>query len=120
MTTKAARLAATVNDLRYVTQQLLVISDEFVKLLGDDPEFAAALPEPTILHQPESAPVVEVMPVTLVEVRAVLAELSRDGHTDQVRELLVKHGAPKLSEIDPANYAALLADAELIGKATNG
>jgi len=29
-----------------------------------------------------------------------------------VRVLLAKYGAPKLSQIDPAHYAALLADAE--------
>lgn len=52
--------------------------------------------------------------LTLEEVRAVLAEKSRSGHTDEVRELLAKHGADKLSEIDPAEYAALLAEAEVL------
>lgn len=50
--------------------------------------------------------------VTLEQVRAVLAEKSQAGFTAQVRELLNKHGAPKLSQIDPANYVALMADAE--------
>lgn len=52
--------------------------------------------------------------LTLEEVRAVLAEKSRSGHTEEVRELLAKHGADKLSEIDPAEYAALLAEAEVL------
>ena len=52
--------------------------------------------------------------LTLEEVRAVLAEKSRAGHTEEVRELLNKHGADKLSEIDPAEYAALLAEAEVL------
>ena len=52
--------------------------------------------------------------IALEEVRAVLAEKSRNGHTAQVRELLIKHGANKLSEIDPAKYAALLKDAEVL------
>ena len=56
----------------------------------------------------------EEKPLTLEEVRAVLAEKSRSGHTDEVRELLAKHGADKLSEIDPAEYAALLAEAEVL------
>ena len=54
-------------------------------------------------------------PLTLEQVRAVLAEKSRDGHTAEVRALLEKHGATKLSEINPAKYAALLAEAEVIG-----
>ena len=53
-------------------------------------------------------------PLTLEEVRAVLAEKSRAGHTAEVRELLNKHGADKLSGIAPAEYAALLAEAEVL------
>ena len=51
----------------------------------------------------------------LEDVRAVLAEKSRAGHTAEVRALLKKYGAAKLSEIDPANYEALMKDAEVIG-----
>lgn len=56
----------------------------------------------------------EEKPLTLEEVRAVLAEKSRSGHTEEVRALLNKHGADKLSEIDPAEYPALLAEAEVL------
>ena len=52
--------------------------------------------------------------LTLEEVRAVLAEKSRSGHTEEVRALLNKHGADKLSEIDPVEYPALLAEAEVL------
>lgn len=52
--------------------------------------------------------------MTLPDVRAVLAEKSRAGHTAEVRELLLKHGAEKLSDIDPAEYPSLLADAEVL------
>ena len=52
---------------------------------------------------------------TLEQVRAVLADMSRGGHTAEVRELLEGHGATRLSEIDPAKYAKLLADAEVLG-----
>jgi len=51
---------------------------------------------------------------TLEEVRAALGEKSADGYTAEIRALLAKHGAPKLSQIDPARYAALLADAEAL------
>lgn len=56
----------------------------------------------------------EEKPLTLEEVRAVLAEKSRAGHTAEVKALLTKHGADKLSDIDPAEYPALLADAEVL------
>jgi len=53
--------------------------------------------------------------VTLEDVRAVLAEKSREGHTAAVRALLVKHGATKLSEIDQSEFSILLAEAEELG-----
>ena len=56
----------------------------------------------------------EEKPLTLEEVRAVLAEKSRSGHTEEVRGLLAKHGADKLSEIAPAEYPALLAETEAL------
>ena len=53
--------------------------------------------------------------ITLEQVRAVLAEKSNEGYTAQVRELLKKHGADRLSAIDPSEYVSLLADAEVLG-----
>ena len=44
----------------------------------------------------------------------MLAEKSRAGHTEEVKALLNKHGADKLSEIDPTEYAALLAEGEAL------
>lgn len=50
--------------------------------------------------------------VTLVEVRTALAKLSRDGFTSEVRSLLKKYGADKLSGINEKDYEALLEDAK--------
>ena len=47
----------------------------------------------------------------LEDVRAVLADMSRKGHTAEIRALLQKYGAAKLG-VDPANYSALLKDVE--------
>ena len=55
-------------------------------------------------------------PVTLAQVRAILAEKSRCGNTAQVRELLQKHGAAKLSAIAPSEFEALLNEAVAIGR----
>ena len=62
--------------------------------------------------EPVTGQKMEIKTVTLEQVRTLLAEKSQDGFTAEVRALLDKHGAPRLSEIDPANYDALLADAE--------
>ena len=53
--------------------------------------------------------------ITLEQVRAVLADKSRHGYTADVKALLRQHGADKLSDIAPAEYEALLAEAEALG-----
>ena len=52
--------------------------------------------------------------VTLEQVRGVLADKSRDGHTAEVRAIIQKHGADRLSEIDPEEYGAVLREAEVL------
>ena len=52
--------------------------------------------------------------LTLEKVRAVLAEKSRAGCTSEVRAIIQKFGAKRLSEIDPKDYAAILKEAEVL------
>ena len=98
---KMGELDLCVSELRSVAQSLNTVADSLTSL------FSGSQPETSV--QPTSKP------LTLEDVRAVLAEKSRNGHTAKVRELLEKHGAAKLSEIDPQKYAALLAEAEVLG-----
>ena len=55
---------------------------------------------------------------TYEEVRAILAEKSRTGFRAEVKALLTAHGVKQLSEVkEPAVFAALVAEAEVIGNA---
>lgn len=56
----------------------------------------------------------EAPKLALEDVRAVLASKARLGHRAEVRDLLLKYGAEKLSEIDPIKYPELLKDAEAL------
>lgn len=90
------------------------------RLAQPDQEASAGTPETTGQQaQPVPAPVEDpvVEPVTLEQVRGVLAALSQAGHTARVRELIRAAGADKLSEIDPAKYGWLLSQAEVIADA---
>lgn len=49
------------------------------------------------------------------EVRGVLAGKSAKGYGKEVKTLLSKYGADKLSTLSPEHYAAVVADAEEIG-----
>ena len=52
--------------------------------------------------------------VTVEKVRAVLAEKSRDGKTQEVRKLLNEFGADKLSAIPEDKLSDLLKKAEVL------
>ena len=102
-------LLDVIEDMRSLADSLQAVA---TALCQSDPEDAAApAPAPAPADPPPKA-------ITLEEVRAVLAERSHDGYTDQVRGLLQKYGAEKLSGVDPKHYAALLKDAEVLGNAT--
>ncbi|MCB5702403.1 rRNA biogenesis protein rrp5 [Megasphaera elsdenii] len=55
--------------------------------------------------------------LTLEGVRKVAADKSRQGFTDEVRSLIQKYGADKLSGINTAQYEAFLKELEAIGHA---
>lgn len=60
------------------------------------------------------APAESEKPLTIEEVRAVLSRKSDEGKTAQVKALLMKYDAGKLSGVDPAKYAALVKEAEAL------
>lgn len=89
---KISELDVAISDLRKAAAAINDVADTLTEMFSD-----TAAPEP---------------PITLEHVRAVLAEKSRNGHTAEIRALLQKYGAAKLSGIDPGHYKALLAEAE--------
>ncbi len=91
---KMSELSVAVTELRKCGENLITISESLAGLFRDDPT-----------EQP--AP-------TLEEVRASLARKSVDGHTAQVQTLIRKHGADKLSQVDPAQYASLMSEVEAL------
>lgn len=63
---------------------------------------------------PKDEPTPEKQTVTFVQLRSRLSEISRAGHTAEIKELLAKFGAEKLSDVAESDYAALLAEAEVL------
>ena len=92
-------------NLRALADNFQVLADI---VAGSDSNEAAQPETPASEKVPET----KTHPVSLEQVRAVLADKSQQGLTAEVRTLLEKYGAPKLSQIDPAHFAALLTDAE--------
>ena len=68
----------------------------------DELQAAEAPKEQPTLKQEEAT-------VTFVQLRSRLSEISRSGKTAEVKELIAKYGASKLSDIAESDYAAVLA-----------
>lgn len=103
---KMAEMAQTIEELRSAAASINAAADWLYQQFSGDDE--AQTTEAPAKEEPKPE-------LKLRDVRAVLAEKSRAGHTAEVRTLLQKYGAAKLSAVDPANYEALLKDAEVIG-----
>lgn len=98
--------------------QMLMKMAEDIRSLADSVQALCTLvtdslqeKEPKLLEKPKA----EALPeITLEKVRGVLADKSRDGHTAEVRAIILKYGADRLSGIDPKDYAAVLKEAEVL------
>lgn len=53
--------------------------------------------------------------LTLEDVRRVAADKARQGHMEEVRQLIQKFGADKLSGVDAARYPAMMKELEAMG-----
>ena len=104
---KLSELDLVIKDLRSAVATINDVADTLAEMFSaapaDEAHDAATSTEPVL---------------TLEQVRAVLADKSRQGHTAEIRALLQKYGAAKLSGVAPSNYRALLADAEVLTDAT--
>lgn len=98
---KISELDMVIKDLRDAAAAIKDAADTLAEMFGGKAAEEAA-PTPA---EPE---------LTLEQVRAVLAEKSRQGYTAEIRSLLQKYGAAKLSGVDPKYYKALLADVEVL------
>ena len=115
---KMSELDRVLRELKKCGESLVCIAEELTEVLSGSGEKKEAVEKPgkkesagKASRQEEQEPEKQY---SLTEVRALLAEKSRAGFTAQVRELLAKHGADKLSGIDPSEYAALVADVEVL------
>lgn len=107
---KIKLLLDVVEDLRSLADSVQAVADAMTQ--SDAPAPATETTEDVSKEHTEAAE--PAKQIALEEVRAVLAEKSRSGHTAAIKTLLQKHGADKLSEIAPSEYPALLAEVEAL------
>lgn len=117
---KVSELSMLVDELKKCGEALIGISEGLADMFSgteeEKPPAKKAVPKKKAAEEPKTEPQKE-KPLTLEDVRAVCADKSRKGFTAEVKAILTKHGADKLSEVDPAEYKALLAEVEVLGNA---
>ena len=62
--------------------------------------------------QSESA--AQEQPATLEGIRALMAQKTQEGKAKEIKELLQKYGAAKLSAVKPEDYPALMQEAQVL------
>lgn len=88
-----------------ITSEYLNTFETIYDPAEDEPQAAEAPKEqPTLKHEEAT--------VTFVQLRSRLSEISRSGKTAEVKELIAKYGASKLSDIAESDYVAVLTEAE--------
>jgi hypothetical protein len=117
---KVSELSMLVDELKKCGEALIGISEGLTDMFSgteeEKPPAKKAAPKKKAAEEPKTEPQDE-KPLTLEDVRAVCADKSRNGFTAEVKAILTKHGADKLSEVDPAEYKALLVEVEVLGNA---
>ena len=122
---KMSELSMVLQELKECGEKLVTISEELTEIFsapdGKEPEKkkapakkkeAAAKPETS--ERVEAEPEPAAKEYTFTEVRTFLADKSRAGHTAEIKKILAAHGADKLSDLDKAEYAAVMAEAEVL------
>lgn len=101
---KMKLLLDVVDDMRRLANSLQTVADSIAgNTDADDQLDQQPAPQP----EKPKAPV-----ITIDQVRAVLAEKSGQGKTKEVKALLYKYDAGKLSGVKPEDYPALMEEAQ--------
>ncbi|NBH28938.1 hypothetical protein D3Z60_25250 [Lachnospiraceae bacterium] len=60
------------------------------------------------------AEVQQESPATLEGIRTLMAQKTQEGKSKEIKELLQKYGAAKLSAVKPEDYPALMQEAQVL------
>ena len=124
-----SEISALLDEIKSCGNTLISIYDELHELIGSQEQEEEKTKAKTTRKKktkteeetqtvPEEKPSEETpKPLTFEEIQTAFGMKSRDGYTAEVKALITKFGAKKLSEIDPTDYPALMKELEVIGNA---
>ena len=119
---KMSELSQALDEMIACGEGMIRAASALQEIFSGSEETAAEQPavkEPApIKEEKTEAPAVEQVTAktySFADVRKAFSAKSHAGFTEQVKGLITKYGADKLSGIKPEDYAAIMADLEVIG-----
>lgn len=109
------------SELSQVLDDLITCGENMIQTANAIKEIFSSTEEPTAPAKAEaeqlSAPKAEPPAKTydFTDVRKAFSAKSHEGYTEQVKTLITKYGAAKLSDIKKEDYPALMSELEVIG-----
>lgn len=116
---KMSNLDLVLDEMITAGQKMIDAATELKAMFSETAEAPAEKPatkKTAKKEEPKPEPVVEPEAKTysFQEVRGIMAELSGKGKKTEAKSLLTKYGASRLSEVKEDDYAALVAEAEVL------
>lgn len=96
---KMSNLNILLGDLVKHSEAIVEIAKEMKNMFSEEPAALSEKPEMTL---------------SFTDLRAKLAEKSREGFTAEIKAILISHGAEKLSAIQPSDYETVLKEVEAL------
>lgn len=64
----------------------------------------------SLLKEEKSAPIEETKTISFEDFKSELIDYARDGLSNEIRDVIEKHGVKKISELKPNQYEEVLAE----------
>lgn len=107
---RMSELDAQIKELRSCGEAIIGIADALTEM------FSAAADEPPKKKAEKKPPKDEPKTLSFEDVRHRMTLIAQAGFSAEVKALITKYGARKLSDIDPSKYEAILKEADALGK----
>ncbi len=107
---KMSELEMQIKELRSCGETILEIANTLAEMFSSQAEDT---PPKAVPKEKPKTPAFE-------EVRHRMTVIAQAGYSAEVKALITKYGARKLSDIDPSRYEELLKEADALGKPEAG
>lgn len=107
---KVDGLIRALEDMAACSEQLMKAATDLGAFIKEKNQTGKSAAE---TKPPESAKA-ETKKYSFIEVRKAFSAKAHEGHTEQLRALIAKYGADKLSAVKEEDFAAIMADLEAL------